>query len=387
MRASGTKVLVIGGGIGGLTTAIALRQAGIDTEVFERASDLRRIRVGGGIHLWTSAMRALERVGLAAQLQAVGSPIEWTEFLSWRGRVLAHWPVGKLARKLGVRDIGLSRADFYRGLSAGLDNGTLRLGAECTGFVQDAAGVTARFTDGSEARGSLLIGADGLHSAIRSQLVGKVKPRYAGYAQWQAIINFDHEMIPPGVERIIWGPATRFLYHHVAPGRVFWACAVYGPEGRDHTVPGRKAMLSQRFRGWPRPIEALIANTDEAGVIGADIYDRPPLNRWGTGRVTLLGDAAHPLTTNLGQGATMAVEDAVVLHKHLRTQDDAGDALRAYEAERIPATTTLVNRSWRLALIGQWKRPGACAGRDVMLKLVIDVVGLKQHAKEMALEF
>ena len=156
------RVILIGGGIGGLAAAIALRRSGIEAVVFERETDVLKIQVGGGIHLWTNAMRALQELGLADRIADIGVPIERTEFRTRGGRLLATWPVGEIAHEFGLQDFGISRAELQQLLVESQGDGVVRTGLICTGFEQDASGVTARFSDGSEERGSALVGADGL---------------------------------------------------------------------------------------------------------------------------------------------------------------------------------------------------------------------------------
>jgi 2-polyprenyl-6-methoxyphenol hydroxylase-like FAD-dependent oxidoreductase len=385
MSASSGRVLIVGAGIGGLSAAIALQRAGIEATVYERASDLRRVQLGGGLHMWPNAMRALAQLGVTEQVWASGTPLERTEYRTWRGKLLGAWPVGEVGRALGYPDVGLSRADLHQGVLAGaVDAGALRLGKECTGFSQDGEGVTVRFADGSEERGELLIGADGIRSAIRAQLLGPAPPRYAGYTQWQAITDFRHQSITPGLERVYFGPGLRVVVHHVGGERLFWAGVTYNPETGRQGGDERKAMLLRRFGTWHAPIPEMLAATDEDAITWMDVYDRPPVARWGEGRVTLLGDAAHPMTTNLSQGGCLAIEDAAVLANCLGREGPVPAALRRYEARRIPRTRTFATRSHRIAMIGGAKNPLLCLARDFVFGRIFDGPALRQHRQDMA---
>ena len=165
---AGIKVLVVGAGVGGLTTAIALRRAGIDVEVYERRADATKILTGSGIHLWQNAVRALQQLGVADRVQAVGEVVEKMEWRTPSGSLIAEWPVGELSRTLGAPAIGISRADLTDALRGALPEGTVRLGWNASGYTQDATGVTVRFDNGEEARGDVLIGADGVNSITRA---------------------------------------------------------------------------------------------------------------------------------------------------------------------------------------------------------------------------
>jgi 2-polyprenyl-6-methoxyphenol hydroxylase-like FAD-dependent oxidoreductase len=273
-----------------------------------------------------------------------------------------------LERRLGEVSIVVHRADLQAILLRALDSDAVRLGAHCTGFTQDGDRVTARFADGEEAHGDLLIGADGLHSVVRAQLFGAAAPRYAGYTAWRAVAPFDHARLTPGETM---GRGARFGMAPVSGGRAYWYATLTTPEGGRDVEGGRKRALLEIFRGWHTPIEALIAATDETAILRNDIYDRDPLSHWSVGRVTLLGDAAHPMTPNLGQGACQALEDAVALADALKDSDDVRAALRAYEERRIGRTSALVRQARQIGAVGQWSNPLACRLRDALLKYVV----------------
>ncbi len=381
------RALIVGGGIGGLTTARALRRADIEATVFERADDPRTVEAGGGIILWHNALRAFGEVGLADRVRSAGPEIEHFEFRSWRGGLIAHWPVAEMARQFGAPTIGVNRADLYPKLIEALEEGTVRFDVACVGFEQDAAGVTARFADGREERGDLLIGADGIRSTIRAQLLGPAKPRYAGYSLWQASIPLAHPAAPDGYGRVLWGRGARFVYHHVAGGRIYWTAIDHGAEGQRGVEDWRKEQLLERFRGWQEPTTTLIAATAPDALSRLDVYDRPPTSRWGEGRVTLLGDAAHPMAPNVGQGAAQAAEDAVVLARCLRAATDVPAALRAYEAQRMGRTAAMIKESRTVGTLGQWRNPLLCAARDRVLSVALNGSQLKRHKQDMAYQF
>lgn len=378
------RAIIIGGGIGGLSTAVALRRAGIEAVVFEQQADLRKTQVGGGIHMWVNAMRALQQLQLADRVSELGAPIERTEFATRRGRSLGSWPLAEIAREHGVSDVGITRGELQQVLVDAQDSAAVHEGVSCVGFTQDESGVVVRFADSREERADLLIGADGLRSTIRAQLLGEKPPRYAGYAQLQALAPGGEALLPAGLERIIFGCGKRVVLHHAGGGKLFWAGALYGPEGSFSTPGGKKERLLEAFRGWEHPIEAAIEATPEETIVGFDIFDRPPVERWGSGRVTLVGDAAHPMTTNLSQGGCQALEDAVVLARCLRENGDVPGALRAFEASRIPRTSPLVKQSYRIARMGGIRNPVGCALRDRLMGLTLGTVALKSHRAFLA---
>ena len=375
-----SKVIVAGGGIGGLTAAIALRSAGCEVEVFERADALKP--VGAGLHLWTNAMRVLDDLGLAADLEARASVMERAEFRRWRGDLLASWPIAEIGRELGAPSIQVSRADLHAVLLAALPPDAVHLGARITGYEEHPGGVAARLADGTEVHGDVLVGADGIRSAVRSQLLGDGEPREAGYAVWRGILEGAGELVPPGSFCSLWGRGERFVFYDLGADRLYWMSVANG--GHAKQPDDVKELLLQRHRGWMEPIEAMIERTPAEAIHGSAIIDRPPVERWGEGRVTLLGDAAHPMTFNIGQGACQAIEDAVVLARELSATADVPAALRAYETARRDRTAKFQTLAWRLGRMGRWESRAACGLRDRLMRVTYNGFALKQHRADMA---
>ncbi|MHB8524194.1 MAG: FAD-dependent monooxygenase [Limisphaerales bacterium] len=352
------KALIIGGGIGGVSTAVALQRVGIDAVVFEQADALREI--GAGLSVWTNAVKALRKLGAGDSVLASGSIVEHFEARNWRGEVLGETPFGELGRKLGAPNVIIHRAELLRGLTKLMDERSVHCHARCVGFEQNSRSVTACFADGRKAEGDLLIGADGLHSVIRTKLFGESKPRYAGYTCWRGLAQFVHEEFPTGYSFETWGPGRRFSIHHCGLGRVFWYATKNLPEGMPGAEAGHQTEVLEGFREWHAPIPEVIKATESSAILRNDIVDRKPVKRWGQDRATLLGDAAHPTTPNLGQGACQAMEDAVVLASCLRTASDVPAALRSYEDMRMARTANITNQSWLIGKICQWENPLAC---------------------------
>jgi len=356
------KAIIIGAGIGGLAAGIGLRRVGLDVEVFERAEPFGE--VGAGITLWPNAVKALQQLGLTESIQAISVLEAQGGIRTWRGELLSGTSTVDIERAFGAPTLVMHRAELHGVLLQALGSEGVRQGAQCLGFEQDDQSVAAIFADGRRVHGDLLIGADGLRSVIRAQLHGEQAPRYAGYTAWRAVVPFDRARVLPGET---WGAGARFGQVPLSDDRVYWFATKNTPAG-ERSPDGEKAELLRRFRGWHTPIEALIEATPANDILRHDIYDRPPLQRWGTGRVTLLGDAAHPMTPNLGQGACQAIEDAVALMKQLSVGGDVAGALRAYEAQRIERTAWIVAQSRRIGAVGQWQNPLGVAVRDMLIK-------------------
>jgi 2-polyprenyl-6-methoxyphenol hydroxylase-like FAD-dependent oxidoreductase len=229
--------------------------------------------------------------------------------------------------------------------------------------------VTARFADGREERGDVLVGADGIKPAVRRQLLGDEPLRYAGYTAWRGVGLIDRPEVPLGVTMLAAGRGSQVGTLPIGGGRTYWFATANVPQGETDPPGGHRAALLERFKDWYAPIPAFIDATPEGAIIRNDILDRPPVRKWGEGRVTMLGDAAHPTTPNLGQGACQAIESAFVLARHLRGAADLPAALRAYEQARFDRTALVTNRSWTLGKVLAYESRWACGLRDLLLRL------------------
>ena len=202
------SIAIIGAGIGGLCSAIALRRAGHDVRVFERAAELRD--VGHGLTLWSNALKVLRELDLADAVRAAGCEMQSGEFRDLRGRVLVRTPVAEVAREIGAPCVAITRADLQRILLAALPSDVVELGARCVGARNERDHAVALFEHGREERAELVIGADGLHSAVRDLVHAREAPRYAGYNCWRALVAFEHPLCPPAHAFEAWGPGARF---------------------------------------------------------------------------------------------------------------------------------------------------------------------------------
>ncbi len=346
-----THALIIGGGPGGLAAAVALERVGIRATIYERTPEVRT--AGSGLTLWPNAFKALEYLGVDQTLAGVCAFLDGIAMRSWRGKLLSATPGRATDRLCGISGATAHRMELIRVLLDRVGREAVQLGARCIGFREHAAGVTALFADGRRAEGDLLIGADGLRSAIAGQLFGSLALRYAGYSVWRGVARFT---LPEEAGLMSLGPGAQFGMFPMTEGRVYWFAALGTPEGSVRQSDRHKPTLLARFGTWHAPIPALIETTEDHAILATDAYDRPPLQRWGRGRVTLLGDAAHPSEPTLGQGACQALEDAVVLGACLQAADDVPVALRAYEARRIPRANAVTAQAHRMGRLGQWQR-------------------------------
>ena len=373
MQSSGSKkVIIIGGGIGGVTAAIALKRAGMDVTVFERAEELRE--VGSGLPLWTNALRALHTIGLSDELEQLGVQVTSVSVSTWRGDTLTDTKNDKYLKRLGTITIVVHRAELLALLLKTLGEDRVQLGMNCVGFTQDETGVCARFEGGQEVQGDVLIGADGIHSVIRTQLFGLIKPGYVGYTCWRGLAHTTRT----GLETWAWGKGCQFGITPMSQGRAYWFVQKYAPEGEKDKPGGKKSEILELFHDWHDPIPAVIEATAETDILRNDIYELKHLRQWSQGRVTLLGDAAHAMTPNLGQGACQAIEDAVALGSCLKESTDIAAALQLYEKRRV----TRANNITRLAhLIGQsvqWENPMLSGARNTIIRNIPVSMAIKR---------
>ncbi|OLE28350.1 MAG: monooxygenase [Actinobacteria bacterium 13_1_20CM_3_71_11] len=358
--------VVVGGGISGLATAIALSGRGWDVRVLERAPEFAE--VGAGISLWSNALRALEAIGpgIADKVRGLGGAELYGGIQHRNGRWLTRADAVELTRRLGPV-LMLHRADLLRTLLDAVAPEALVAGAEVTGVGFDGRSVTVTYT-GGEVRGDLLVGADGIRSTVRRLVWPDVAaPRYAGYTAWRWVTP----PLPGGPDGggETWGAGTRFGRAPLPDHRMYCYATANTPEGVTGPT-GEVAELRARFAKWHDPIPALVEAAAGTEVLRHDIYELPDVRPYARGRVVLLGDAAHAMTPNLGQGACQALEDAATLGAVLARDGDVVPALVRYDRLRRERTQDIVKRSRQMGAMGQWSSPVAVAVRDRLLALV-----------------
>lgn len=362
------KVIVIGAGIGGLSAAVTLRRVGIDVEVYERAPEL--LAAGSGLSVMSNAIAALDTLDIDLGLEKRGQVIESFTIRDARGSVIRDLPFPAVCRKVGTPSVCISRSDLQQALLDACGDTPIHLGHTVTGFEHDARGVRVSFDGGRTAEGDILVGADGFRSTVRAQLAGIDDARDSGYVCWLGIVPFEHERFPTGCVGHYWGSGQRFGLIDIGGGRAYWWGTKNMPAEESADWRGGKAKVLAAYDGWADEVRAVIEATPEGDILAMPSRDRPFLERWGTGPVTLLGDAAHPMLTSLGQGAAMAIEDAVVLATSLAERADSVDALRTYEDRRRERTRVMVATSRSVSDFEQLENPVRRAIRDTYFRFV-----------------
>jgi len=367
------RVLIIGAGPGGLTAAIALRRVGIEAQVFDRVPAVGK--AGAGLGVQSNALRALMRLGAGEPLIRAGTELRAQQIHDMHGRLLLELPQGEVADAFGTPAISLLRSDVQLALVDALEDGVLQLGSECTSVEQAEDGVTAHFADGRSERGALLIGADGARSVVRQHVYGDRNrpPRYSGVTIWRSVVQLEG-VLPETIARAYLGPGQTFVMFPVGRQRIYWGVGKRQPEGGKDPPDGVHRLLREYLRDFPEVSRTVVQATPEAEIIRTDIYDRDPDRTWVSGRIALMGDAAHLTTPFVGQGAGISMEDGVVLAKELalsnglRDQRMLAQALKSYESARVPRCASIVLSSRRRGQILFWSNPALRSVRNALLR-------------------
>jgi 2-polyprenyl-6-methoxyphenol hydroxylase-like FAD-dependent oxidoreductase len=362
------EVLITGGGIAGLAAGIALERAGHKVQVLERAQVAAE--VGAGLAIWPNGRRALDALGVH---ELPGIAVRRLQLLDWRGRPLREIPVGELKDRYGHDLLLIHRRELHDSLFQLLGH-AVRFGADVTGFEQDSSRVCVALRSGERIAADLLVGADGIRSAVRAGLLGDGDPRYSGATCWRGVTSFGLE---DGRAFNWWGRGGEFGIFPLDHGRAYWFAVQNRPHGQSDVPSGRKADVAEAFASWPEMISAVVAATDENEILRNDLYDRPPVRNWSLGRVTLIGDAAHPLLASAAQGACQALEDAVALADGL-TSGSVEDGLRAYQSERIRAANAVVSQARQAARMVQSTNSIVSSARDLLVAHLPKAVLLRQ---------
>jgi len=374
--------LVAGAGIAGLSAARALVQAGWRVQVLEQAARLDP--VGAGLTLWPNAVRALDALGVP--LREGASRPGTSGLRASSGRWLSRSDTTGYPARYGAPLVAVHRADLQQALLDSLPADTVILGARVADLHQDAAGATVEHGAGPS-RADLVVLADGLTSATRHLVAGAApRPRYAGYTAWRGVTEPGAHVPDLRGTTESWGRGERFGIVPLADGRTYWFATANTAEHRRAPggAAGEHAEVLRRFRGWHAPVAQVLAATAPGSVLRHDVYDlQPDPTTYVRGRLVLLGDAAHAMTPNLGQGACQALEDAATLGALLRTEADVDPALARYDALRRPRAQLLTRRSRQVGAVAQLSGRPATTARELVMRATPGSVAERQLASTL----
>lgn len=366
------KIVIVGGGIGGAATALALHRAGFKPVVYEQTQQLRE--VGAGLALWANATHVLKNLGVLEDALRDGNLITRYQFRSQRGEKLMTIPVDHF----DTPALCIHRADLHALLWSNFPREQFVLGQAFERFEQVGNKVCAYFASGLTVEGDALIGADGLNSRVRSALqqrkrsqLDSSQPIYRGCTTWRGLTDYVPSTYRHDIISEFLGCGKAFGFVMIGKGRMYWYAAAKAPEGQpDDAAVGRKRELQELFQDWHASISELITATDEANILKTDLYDRVPTLPWSQQNITLLGDAAHPTLPTYGQGACMALEDAIVVTQCLLAHSEPIAAFQQYESQRFARTKMIVEESLQAGQLIQWENRAVVALRETVMKLL-----------------
>ena len=340
------EIAIIGAGMGGLTTGIALKKFGHQVTIYEQAEQI--LPVGAAISLWSNGVKCLNYLGLTEQVAKLGGQMNDLAYIDGlNGEVMTQFSLAPLIEEVGQRPYPVSRAELQNMLMDAFGRQDIQLGKRMVSIEDKGQHVEIGFQDGSTVSAALLIGADGTHSMTRQYVLGKqVERRYAGYVNWNGLVEISEDLAPAQQWTTFVGEGKRASLMPVAEHRFYFFFDVPLPAGLENQRSEYKILLKQYFSGWCSQVQRLIDSIDEQKTNRVEIHDIEPFTQFYKGRVVILGDAAHSTTPDIGQGGCQAMEDAVYLARALQINTlGLEDALKRYQNKRNERANELLLRA------------------------------------------
>ena len=370
------KATIIGGGIGGLSTAIALQKQGIDFELFEAAKELKP--AGAGIILSPNALYIFDQLGILNDLQKAGIYLHQFGIKTAQGKPLQISSTRFSQDGKSYQSIGIHRGELQRILLENLPEHKIHTGKALKKLEPDST--ILELEDGCTVQADFIIAADGIHSSIRQTLFPRTKLRYSGQSCWRGLtdIALSENELKNTAE--FWGSGPRFGYVPIAKDKIYWYATAVQPKNQKDTNPQKsKNKLLKTFQSFTNPVSKLIEATPAQNIIQHDLYDIPPLSTWQVKNTVLLGDAAHAMTPNMGQGAAQSIEDAWSISQHLNKHASPEQAFYAYSRDRSKKANQIARLSWQIGQITNLQNTFLCALRNTAMKLAPQSVTEKQR--------
>lgn len=357
------KAIIIGGGICGLTTAIALKSIDIEVEVFERAEALRE--VGAGLTLWANSIYSLKKLGLDEAVIESGARAQDFSFFDPAGLCLGSYDLDRVESTMGVPSISIHRQSLIEALKRFCD--PVNLDHEFIDYDTTSSGVIAKFRNGNEVEGDIILGCDGFHSACRKKVLDD-KIRYAGYTCWRGVLDRGNLDLDPGIIFHTCGNGSQFGILDIGRNKLAWYGTANEKKGTGYSTKEMKDLVLKVFSSWWGEIPSIVENTPGQSFLQNDISDRKPTAKWFADRILLMGDAAHPTTPNLGQGACQAIEDAEVLIECMKENSHPEEIFNTFIKKRYKRTRYVVDSSRYSGWLNQTESKIIESARDYYLR-------------------
>ena len=340
------EITIIGAGMAGLTTGIALKKFGHQVTIYEQAEQI--LPVGAAISLWSNGVKCLNYLGLTEQVEKLGGKMDNLAYIDGlTGDVMTQFSLYPLIEEVGQRPYPVSRAELQNMLMDEFGREDIHLAKKMISFVEEGERVKIQFADGSEIESDLLVGADGTHSLTRAYVLGEqVERRYAGYVNWNGLVDVSDDYAAADQWTTFVGEGKRVSLMPVANNRFYFFFDVPLAVGLENDRSQYKALFKQYFKGWCEPVQKLIDAVDVQKTNRVEIHDIEPFANFYKGRVVIVGDAAHSTTPDIGQGGCQAMEDAIYLARSLQINTlGLQDSLRRYQNKRNERANELVLRA------------------------------------------
>ncbi|MCC5905029.1 MAG: FAD-dependent monooxygenase [Balneolaceae bacterium] len=376
-------ISIIGGGIAGLTAAIALNKSGFKASIFEATTN--NGVAGAGLALAANAIMAFDRLGIKDEIINKGRLLSAFKILDQEGNLITKTDSTGLSKKYGADNFTIHRHDLHQVLLSKIDPDTLYRDKKIIDFEQKRDAIRLTFNDGSEHLTSFVIVADGIHSLIRQKLIHDSKPRYSGYTCWRAVIETPEIVINESSES--WGSKGRFGIVPLADNKIYWFACINAkandPVFKNYTSKD----LLNHFTGFHDPVPAILKATRDEDLIWNDIIDLKPIENYAFENIVLIGDSAHAATPNMGQGACQAIEDAVILADEMAANISINTAFKKFEKRRLKRTHSITNTSWKIGKIAQLEHPVLIALRNFSFRKLPSGIQEKQLEKLYDVDF
>ncbi|GAL87400.1 monooxygenase [Sporocytophaga myxococcoides] len=372
------KIAIIGGGIGGLTTALALKQIGKEVVIYESASEIKP--VGAGIVMANNAMQVFKKLGVCHKIEEAGCKISNIRITDAQLNTLSLADLTRFENKYNVYNVAIHRADLQKILANEIGFENIQLSKRLSG-IDKGNEFKLTFEDGTVVHADVLIGADGINSVVRKQLFGTGNIRHTGQKCWRGVGKFDWFEKYNNEALEAWGKGKRFGFVKISDKNVYWYAVI------NESLMNDNVTITELFKEFHPKVVKIISGTPKAHIHFSDIIDLEPITNWSNGKACLIGDAAHATTPNMGQGACQAVEDAFVIGKLFAQDKSAEEVFSQYEKLRRTKAHFIVNTSWKIGELAHLENNAAIWFRNALVKITPDFFNEKQLDRVFDIEY